>query len=58
MRQAQPNDIATLVNLMTEFYVESAYELDLQLAERAFVDILADERLGYVWIINENGKDV
>jgi hypothetical protein len=28
MRQAQPNDIATLVNLMAEFYAESDYKLD------------------------------
>ena len=58
MRQAQPNDIATLVNLMAEFYAESDYELDRPFAEKSFATILADERLGYVWIINENGKDV
>lgn len=58
MRQAQSKDIATLVELMNEFYAESDYELDRSLAEKAFVAILADERLGYVWIIDENGKDV
>jgi GNAT superfamily N-acetyltransferase len=58
MRQAQPNDIATLVTLMAEFYAESDYKLDQAIAENAFAAILADERLGYVWIIDENGKDV
>jgi GNAT superfamily N-acetyltransferase len=56
--QALPDDITTLVNLMAEFYAESAYELDRAIAEKAFADILADARLGYVWIIDENGKDV
>ncbi len=58
MRQAQPKDIATLVKLMAEFYAESNYELDHPFAEKAFADILADERLGYIWIIDENGNDV
>ncbi|NJM27208.1 MAG: GNAT family N-acetyltransferase [Pseudanabaena sp. RU_4_16] len=58
MRQAHPNDIATLVDLMNEFYAESDYELDRPLAEKAFADILADTRLGYVWIVDKNGKDV
>jgi GNAT superfamily N-acetyltransferase len=58
VRQAFPNDITALVNLMAEFYAEAGYELDLPLTEKAFADILADPRLGYVWIIDENGKDV
>ncbi|MBW4518334.1 MAG: GNAT family N-acetyltransferase [Scytolyngbya sp. HA4215-MV1] len=58
MRQAIPNDIDTLVNLMTEFYAESDYELDRPMAEKAFAAILADQRLGYVWMIDEQGKDV
>jgi GNAT superfamily N-acetyltransferase len=54
VRLAQPHDIATLVTLMAEFYAESNYKLD-----RAFATILADERLGYVWIVvDENAKDV
>jgi hypothetical protein len=53
MRQAHPNDIATLVNLMAEFYAESDYKLDRPFAEKAFATILADKRLGYVWIIDD-----
>jgi GNAT superfamily N-acetyltransferase len=58
VRQALLNDLATLVNLMAEFYAESGYELDRLVAEKAFSTLLADEHLGYVWIIDENGKDV
>ena len=36
MRRALPGDIATLVTLMAEFYAESDYGLDQQLAEKAF----------------------
>jgi GNAT superfamily N-acetyltransferase len=58
VRQALLNDLATLVNLMAEFYAESDYKLDHLIAEKAFTTLLADERFGYVWIIDENGKDV
>jgi len=43
---------------MSEFYSEAGYNLDRALAERAFAAILADERLGYVWLINHEGKTV
>ena len=58
LRQACSDDTATLVNLMTEFYAESSYKLDRLSAEKAFAAILADERFGYVWMIDEQGKDV
>jgi GNAT superfamily N-acetyltransferase len=58
VRQATSEDIATLVNLMAEFYAESGYDLDRLIAKKAFAAILADERLGYVWLIDEQGKNV
>jgi GNAT superfamily N-acetyltransferase len=58
VRQAISQDTPTLVNLMAEFYAESDYELDRSIAEKAFAAILADERLGYIWMIDEDGKDV
>ena len=58
MRRALPDDIATLVALMAEFYAESDYRLDHPLAKKAFAAILSDERLGYVWLIDEEGKVV
>ena len=58
MRRAHQDDIPTLIALMAEFYAESGYALDHPLAERAFATLLADERLGYVWLIEAQGKDV
>ena len=56
MRRALPGDIATLVALMAQFYAESHYGLDRELAEKAFAAILSDERLGYVWLIDDEAK--
>ncbi len=47
MRRASSDDIPLLVGLMAEFY-----------AEAGFAAILADERLGYVWIIQTEHQDV
>jgi GNAT superfamily N-acetyltransferase len=58
MRRARPDDIPLLVNLMAEFYAEAAYELDRPLAADAFASLLADERLGYVWIIQAESQDI
>jgi hypothetical protein len=58
MRLAHRDDIPTLLSLMSEFYAESGYKLDHALAERAFVSIVSDERLGFVWLIDEETKNV
>lgn len=58
MRRALPDDIPTLLALMTEFYAESGYALDKALAEHAFTTILADDRLGYIWIFDHESRDV
>jgi GNAT superfamily N-acetyltransferase len=58
MRKALFNDIPALLALMSEFYAESGYELDYAQAERAFAAILSDERLGYVWLIDNEDKNV
>jgi len=58
MRRATPGDIPLLVDLMAEFYAEASYALDHARAPGAFVAILADERLGYVWIIQAENHDV
>lgn len=58
MRAARRNDIPVLLALMSEFYAESGYELEHSLAERAFAAILSDERLGYVWLIEDQAKPV
>jgi GNAT superfamily N-acetyltransferase len=58
MRAALPEDIPTLVALMSEFYAEAGYDLDLSLAEMAFVAILSDKGLGYAWLIEEQFNNV
>ena len=58
MRRATPGDIPLLVDLMAEFYAEADYALDRACAAGAFTAILADERLGYVWIIQAENHDV
>jgi hypothetical protein len=58
MRRASPNDIPLLVGLMAEFYAEAGYHLNQEGAAGAFQTILADERLGYVWIIQKEQQDI
>jgi GNAT superfamily N-acetyltransferase len=58
MRRASPNDIPLLVGLMAEFYAEAGYDLNHVRAAGAFAAILADERLGFVWIIQAEHHDV
>ena len=58
MRNATPEDVPRLVSLMDEFYAEAAYPLNHQRAAEAFVELLADERLGQIWFIQAESKDV
>ena len=44
--------------MMAEFYAESPYTLNLRRATDAFTPLLTDERLGHVWFIQANSKDV
>lgn len=43
---------------MTEFYAESGFELNSSVAENAFRALIADERLGGVWLIESEGEAV
>jgi GNAT superfamily N-acetyltransferase len=58
MRKASLVDLEQLVTMMAKFYSESPYTLNLQRATEAFTPLLADERLGHVWFIQANSKDV
>jgi GNAT superfamily N-acetyltransferase len=58
MRNATLNDIALLLELMTEFYAESNYELDRENATQAFRTILEQPRLGDIFIIDFDGQGV
>jgi len=43
---------------MVEFYAEAAYPLNHRRAAEAFASLLADDRLGHVWFIQADSKDV
>jgi GNAT superfamily N-acetyltransferase len=58
MRKASIADVEQLVTMMAEFYSESPYTLNPRRATHAFTSLLADARLGHVWFIQANSKDV
>src|SRR6267154_2831916 len=58
MRKASLTDVEQLVAMMAEFYSASPYTLNLRRATEAFTLLLADERLGQVWFIQVDAKDV
>ncbi len=58
MRKASVSDVQQLVTMMAEFYVGSPYVLNPKRAFDAFTALLSDERLGHVWIIQSNLRDV
>jgi len=57
MKRAGPESIAILVRFMAESYAGADYTLDVPFAEKAFSTLLADERLGYVWLLEDEGRD-
>jgi GNAT superfamily N-acetyltransferase len=57
MRKASLADVEQLVTMMAEFYSDSPYRLNPRRATEAFRSLLADERLGHVWIIQAGPKD-
>ena len=58
MRIATPADVPQLLELMTAFYAESGYELDRTNAQHAFETLIADSRLGFVWLLEVDGQTV
>jgi len=58
MRQASPKDAPLLVALMAEFYAETSTPLDSIRAGEAFEALLADDRLGNVWLVQAGTQDV
>jgi|SRR5687768_12121980 len=50
-RSARTTDIPALVELMAEFYAESGFALPIPAATQSFSTVLADPRLGRVFII-------
>jgi GNAT superfamily N-acetyltransferase len=58
MRPAGADDLEALLALMADFYEESGYALDRAHAEEAFRVLLADSRLGRVWLIEQGDEAV
>jgi GNAT superfamily N-acetyltransferase len=58
MRLAASADADRLVELMDEFYAEAGYSLDRAHAQEAFAAVLADSRLGRIWLIQAGVADV
>jgi len=52
MREAGQADVPELVGLMRGFYAESGFTLDEERAADGFTALLADRRLGRVWLID------
>jgi ribosomal protein S18 acetylase RimI-like enzyme len=55
MRKAFSSDTPLLVELMSEFYAEAGYMLNRSHATQAFEALLAEERLGNIWLIQAPG---
>lgn len=53
IRLATTDDVPTLVALMREFYAEGGYPLPGDAATRAFHALLAEPRLGAIWLAED-----
>jgi ribosomal protein S18 acetylase RimI-like enzyme len=54
IRPATLNDVSVLVELMTEFYLESGYALHEARSRDAFQYLLEDASLGQIWLLQQN----
>jgi ribosomal protein S18 acetylase RimI-like enzyme len=57
-RIATRADVPQLIDLMREFYAESAYPLDRDWAERALAHLIDGPVYGAVWIIEDTGVPI
>ena len=55
-RRATPSDVPLLVELMQEFYAETAVPLDTAWASASFQRLLAQDALGAVWVAEVGGE--
>jgi ribosomal protein S18 acetylase RimI-like enzyme len=58
VRKATQNDLQLFLELMTEFYAESGYELEPNSTTQAFQTILEQPHLGQIWLIQDGFQDV
>ncbi|HEX6307755.1 MAG TPA: GNAT family N-acetyltransferase [Longimicrobiales bacterium] len=55
-REAQPNDVELLIEMMAEFYAEASYPLNRVHARQAFEGLLNNSALGSVWILQKGAE--
>jgi ribosomal protein S18 acetylase RimI-like enzyme len=55
VREATPEDVPGLLDLMKEFYAEAGYVLDEPEARASFQSLLDEPRLGRVWVAEQDG---
>jgi len=55
-RPAEASDIVVLGSLMIEFYAEAQFSLPRAAAERTFAALLAEPNLGWVWLLESDGR--
>jgi GNAT superfamily N-acetyltransferase len=58
IRAARATDVPALISLMQAFYAESDFPLASEPASRAFEALLADDRLGAIWLAEDGGTAV
>ncbi len=57
-RRASAVDVSRVLQLMRTYYREDGYPFDEALAARAVRELLANERLGWLWVIESGQKIV
>jgi len=55
-RPAKIADIEELINLMSDFYEDSGYKLNIELSRRALRTIIANPELGRVWLLEHKNQ--
>ena len=58
LRRASAVDVSRILQLMRAYYREDDYPFDDILASRAVRELLADEQLGWLWVIESNQRIV
>jgi len=56
VKPATPADIEELVELMTEFYKESDFRLNSELARQALRKLIENPELGQAWLLQYNSE--
>jgi ribosomal protein S18 acetylase RimI-like enzyme len=55
-KTATSEDVDDLLDLMSDFYAESAYDLNRELSRRALDDLIEHPSWGRVWLVRHDGR--